>query len=206
MVPTAFVFEVVERANDRLLDRIDSLDAFFGVLMTAVLAVVLLALDRFRLIGPFPDVSWGWAAICALGLAFGCAIAGWLRGNDVLLRRLFRYGPEEERDAPIPRRFIWAVGTKGERALTDTIRAMESSFSTNLPIRTYKRHLAALTLILLTLGTVTAGVAKVVYLSSYDSPSKPGPAGTRQRNRVRGRNPGSPVRHSRFLRVRAPER
>ncbi len=80
MVPTAFVFEVVERANDRLLDRIDSLDAFFGVLMTAVLAVVLLALDRFRLIGPFPDVSWGWAAICALGLAFGCAIAGWLRG------------------------------------------------------------------------------------------------------------------------------
>ena len=104
--------------------------------MTAVLAVVLLALDRFRLIGPFPDVSWGWAAICALGLAFGCAIAGWLRGNDVLLRRLFRYGPEE-RDAPIPRRFIWAVGTKGERALTDTIRAMESSFSTNLPIRTY---------------------------------------------------------------------
>ena len=170
IVPTTFVLEVVERANDHLLDRIDSLDAFFGVLMTAVLAVVLLALDRFRLVGKYPDVLWGWAAIGALILAFGCSIAGWLRGNDVLLRRLFNRGPEEERDAPIPRRFIWAVGTKGEKALTDTIRAMESSFSRNQPIRTYKRHLAAIALLLLTIGTVTAGVAKVVYFDAQWHP------------------------------------
>ena len=161
IVPTSFVLEVVERANDRLLDRIDALDSFLGVLMTAILAMALLALDRFRLAGSHPDVAWGWATIALLSLAFGCAAVGWLRGNDVLLRKLFRYGAEEEQDAPIPRRFIWGVGTKGERALTDTIRAIEASFSANLPIRTYKRHLAAAALMLLACGTVTAGVAKV---------------------------------------------
>jgi H+/Cl- antiporter ClcA len=167
VVPTSFVLEVVERANDRLLDRIDALDSFFGVLMTAILAVALLALDRFRLLGNYPDVAWGWASIAFLVLAFACAVAGWLRGNDVLLRKLFRYGSEEEHDAPIPRRFIWAVGTKGERALTDTIRAIDRSFTANLPIRTYKRHLAAAALVLLLFGTISAGVAKVVYLATW---------------------------------------
>ncbi len=167
VVPTSFVLEVVERANDRLLDRIDALDSFFGVLMTAILAVALLALDRFRLLGHYPDVGWGWATIVFLILAFACAIGGWLRGNDVLLRKLFRYGTEKEHDAPIPRRFIWVVGTKGERALTDTIRAIDRSFTANLPIRTYKRHLAAAALVLLLFGTITAGVAKVVCLATW---------------------------------------
>jgi hypothetical protein len=188
IVPTSFVLEVVERANDRLLDRIDALDSFLGVLMTAILAVALLALDRFRLAGSHPDVVWGWATIALLSLAFGCATVGWLRGNDVLLRKLFRYGVEEEQDAPIPRRFIWGVGTKGERALTDTIRAIEASFSANLPIRTYKRHLAAAALMLLACGTVTAGVAKVVYLSDHGTTSKSGPKRACECNRVRRRH------------------
>ncbi len=194
IVPTSFVLEVVERANDRLLDRIDALDSFFGVLMTAVLAVALLALDRFRLTGNYPDVGWGRATIVLLFLAFGCAIAGWLRGNDVLLRKLFRYGVEEEHDAPIPRRFIWGVGTKGERALTDTIKAIEASFSSNLPIRTYKRHLAALALTLLACGTITAGVAKVVYLTHHGTTSESSAKRPCECDRVGRRHPRWSIR------------
>ncbi len=204
IVETGFVLEVVERANDRLLDRIDALDAFFGVLMTAVLAVVLLALDRFRLFGPFPDVPLGWTAISLLILAFFGAIAGWLRGNDVLLRKLFRYGKEEERDAPIPRRFIWAVGAKGEQALLDTISAISLSFTANQPIRTYKRHLAAISLALLTLGTLAAGLAKVIYLSHVTT-SESGHEGLGQRDRARGRYSCKPIGSPGFLYLRPPK-
>jgi hypothetical protein len=159
-IPTTFVFEVVERANDRLLDRLDALDAFFGVLMTAVLAVILLAIDRFRLVGWYGDVILGWIAIVALAGAFCCIFYGWCRGNSAFIR-----GPNgDERDAPIPRRFIWAVGTKGEKALVDTMKAIVRSFDTNLPIRAFKMRLAVIAFGLLALGTLAAGTAKVVYL------------------------------------------
>jgi hypothetical protein len=37
----------------------------------------------------------------------------------------------------------------------------------NLPIRAYKRHLAVAALGLLLLGTITAGIAKAVYLAQW---------------------------------------
>lgn len=173
-VPTTFIFEVVERANDRLLDRIDALDAFLGVLMTAVLAVVLLAIDRFRLIGWYPDVYCGWTSIATLAASFVVIVLGWLRG----LRSV-------ERDAPIPSRFIWGAITQGEEALVRTIQSVERSFSSNLPIRVFKRNMAVLALALLTLGTVAAGVAKVVYLTNV-SASKLGAEGTSERDGTGG--------------------
>jgi hypothetical protein len=196
VVPTSFVLEVVERANDRLLDRIDSLDAFFGVLMTAALAVILLALDRFRLVGLYPDVECGWIAIVFLTLAFFVAMIAWLRGNDTLLRKLFKYGDgrEEELDAPIPQRFVWAVGTKGERALIDTIQAIDASFQRSYPIRTFKRNLASVALVLLVLGTITAAVAKVVYLRENDTTSQSGASRTGHQDRIGGSHSRRSVR------------
>ncbi|HEY1428538.1 MAG TPA: hypothetical protein VGF18_03120, partial [Candidatus Tumulicola sp.] len=151
VVPTSFVLEVVERANDRLLDRIDSLDAFLSVLMTAALAVILLTVDRFRLIGFYADVECGWLAMVFLAFAFLASMVGWLRGNDTLIIRLLRYGDgrEAEMDAPVPRRFVWAVGTKGEEALIDAIQAIDNSFERSYPVRTFKRNLASLALVLL---------------------------------------------------------
>jgi hypothetical protein len=176
IVPTSFVLEVVERANDRLLDRIDSLDAFLGVLMTAALAVILLTIDRFRLIGFYADVECGWVAMVFLTFAFVASMIGWLRGNDTLLAKILRYGDgrEAEMDAPIPRRFVWAVGRKGEQALIETIQAIDSSFERTYPIRTFKRNLASLALVLLVLGTATAVVTKVVYLRGNDTASQSG--------------------------------
>ena len=152
---TEFLFEVVERASDRLLDRIEALNAFFGVLMALVFAVVLLAIDRFRLVGPYFDVLFGWIAIALLIAAFGCCLAGWIKGNL----------SEAETDAPIPGRFIWGVAKQGEEAVVDAIADLERTYRNNLPIRSYKRSKAVLALLLLTLGTVAAGTAKVVYLT-----------------------------------------
>jgi hypothetical protein len=200
LIPTTFVFEVVERANDRLLDRLDALDAFFGVLMTAVLAVILLAIDRFRLVGWYGDVILGWIAILALAGAFCCIFYGWWRGNSAFIRG--NQAPDE-RDAPIPRRFIWAVGTKGEKALVDTMKAIVRSFDTNLPIRAFKMRLAVMAFGLLALGTLAAGAAKVVYLTH--GASKSGSEGAGNVDRIGGGYSCQSIRQPRFLHLRASE-
>gem|GEM_PF-6629815 len=201
LIPTTFVFEVVERANDRLLDRLDALDGFFGVLMTAVLAVILLAIDRFRLVGWYADVLLGWIAILALTGAFCCIFYGWWRGNSAFVRGS---RTPDERDAPIPRRFIWAIGTKGEKALLDTMSAIVHSFDANLPIRAFKMRLAVMAFGLLAFGTLAAGAAKVVYLTNGAGKSSfEGAGGV---NRVGGGHPCQSIRHARLLHLRTSER
>jgi hypothetical protein len=187
-----FLFEFAERTNDRLLDRIDGFDALFAALMAAVLAVVLLAIDRFRLVGSTPDVVLGWLTIALLTGSFACCLTGLWKGNAFLQRRPHAK-PLEDRDGPHPGTLVWAVAKQGEEALNKATLDVVVNWQNHLPVKDYKRDRLAWALLLLTLGTVSASAAKVVY-SVYEVASQPvAPA-------VGGRD-GENVQHS-GLRIR----
>ncbi|HZZ64160.1 MAG TPA: hypothetical protein VFE17_01555 [Candidatus Baltobacteraceae bacterium] len=143
------------------MDHIDGLDALFAVIMTGVLAVVLLAIDRFRIVGRFPDVFIGWIAIALLAVAFYHCVRGIWRGNE---GSRAGSGELDARDAPDPARLLSGVVREGpEKAIVGAAHDAISNRTANLAVRNYKRAALKWALIFLTLGTVLAGAAKVVY-------------------------------------------
>jgi hypothetical protein len=199
-----FLFEFAERSNDRLLDRIDGFDALFAALMAAVLAVVLLAIDRFRLIGVTPDVVLGWLTIGLLSGSFACCLAGLWKGNAFLQRRPHAK-PLEERDGPHPGTLVWGVLDKGEEALSSATLDVIANWQSHLPIKNYKRDRLAWALLLLTLGTVSASAAKVVY-SVYEAAAHPVAAAVGGRDGENVQHPGLRIRQAGLLPVRPKHR
>jgi hypothetical protein len=201
---TQFLFEFAERTNDRLLDRIDGFDALFAALMAAVLAVVLLAIDRFRLVGSTPDVVLGWLTIGLLTGSFACCLGGLWKGNAFFQRRPHAE-PLEDRDGPHPGTFVWGVLDKGEEALTSATLDVIANWQNHLPIKNYKRDRLAWALLLLTLGTVSASAAKVVY-SVYEAAAHPVAAATGGRDGENVQHSGLRVRQTGLLPVRPKHR
>lgn len=142
-VPTSFIFELVERASDRFLNRLDALDTILIGLLAAILAIGGLAADKYEDMG---------AGLVWFGVAFVISVVGLSFGN------LFG----RPRDAPNPLRAMIGLTAEGEDALATLIGELARNWQANQPLRLIKTATAALSLTLLTVGSLAAVYERVV--------------------------------------------
>lgn len=148
-IDQGFVLEVVERANDRFLSRLDALDTLLVGLLAAALAISGLVIDRYT------DLGQG---LWPLAVAYSLCVFGLLFGNVF-------YRP---RDAPNPTRAIIGLNQDAEGGLVGLSEEIAKNWEDRQWLRVYKVAVAGLVLVFLTWGTLAAIREKVVNSNHED--------------------------------------
>ena len=139
------------RANDAIVANIDAINlgAIGIVALPAVFAVF--GIDKISDIG-----SFGVLALLFLGLSILCGLRAFNLGHSVRLRS------KSVRDSIDPRRFLAYYAQAGDRAVTDTIRAIIQAADDNATIRASKRALSRWAITLFVIGFILLGTGKLL--------------------------------------------
>ena len=175
-VPSSFILELVERASDRFLNRLDALDTILIGLLAAVLAIGGLATDKYEEMGA--GLSWFAASflISAIGLSAG----------NLFKRPL---------DAPHPLRAMIGLADGGEEALVNLIAELAENWQSNQWLRPLKTATAAVSLALLTGGSLVAVHEKMVEYRHETGSSN----GSTQRQQQASRGSQAPTKRVWYL-------
>ena len=140
-----FILELVERANDRFLDRLEGLNAILVGELAATLGIAGIVIDKYTDLGD--GLFWLGAAYlcCAAGLAFG-----------------YLWSRPPESPHPIAAIILLEKREDGVASLTQKIGRAWLKYQW---LRSLKTTLAGAALVFLTIGTVVSLNEKVVQSS-----------------------------------------
>jgi len=140
-----FVYDVVARFNEAVVQNIDALDNAFLALVAGATAIAVFTADKIYELAPTEE-HWALVALgCSALLCFlGYASSYWKTANG----------------SPDPRRFVEEFGTSPTDATLRAISETMQVSSRNLAVRSVKRALAFAAMALLFASTVVVLLAR----------------------------------------------
>ena len=143
-----FLYDVVTRFNESLVENIDAIDAAVTAVLTGNVAIAVFAIDKIRELHHTEEC---WAIGLLLGSLLACVCA-YIIGFPVGALR---------RDGVLPRRVIADVITRRDVAISSAIATMMQAGELNLIVRLWKRALVVAALLLLLAGGVVVALARL---------------------------------------------
>ena len=144
----AFVYDVVTRFNESLLENIDAIDTAVTAVLAGDVAIAVFAIDKIRELHRAEEY-W------AIGLLFGSVLAclcAYVIG--------FPIGPRR-RDGVKLRPFVADVIIRYDAAFSNAIETVMRACELNLTVRFSKRALVLAAMILLLAGVVVVALARL---------------------------------------------
>ncbi len=155
------LIDITSRYNEAVVANIDAIDTALVAIIALPVAFAVFAVDKISdLADPWKVFAIVLLFVSGLAAAVGYAWGVFIRGG--------RHGIQ---DGMIPRRFLQDYATRGNSAVADAIRTVNSSGEVNSRIRRTKRNFAGIALVIFLVGAATVFAARV---GSSKEPGKGG--------------------------------
>jgi hypothetical protein len=144
-----FAFDVVERFNAGLVANADAIDTGLTAILAGIVAVVVFSIDKLRELHQLPtSIALGTLFFATLVCIIGYRIGGSRHGL-------------KNRDGVRPSSFLPDFARNPEEATANAIQQLVNASEANLSVRSRKRSLAMIALVLLLMGVAVLTAARL---------------------------------------------